>query len=87
MDSIRIEPGYAAAQAFRLGMWVGAVVGLAVIGLLYWTGTVGVVLAGYSLLLLFPVYLVFVAVALSRWLGYDRDVTSLRPVRPPDGSK
>lgn len=87
MDSIRIEPGQAAAQAFRLGMYVGALAGLVVIGLLYWSGQVGPVLAGYSLLLLFPVYLVFVAVVLSRWLGYDRDVTSLRPVRRTDGSK
>jgi hypothetical protein len=87
VDSIRVEPGYAAAQTFRLGMWVGAVVGLVVIGLLYWTGAISVALAGYSLLLLFPVYLVFVAVALSRWLGYDRDVTSLRPVRRSDGPR
>lgn len=87
MDSFRFKPGQAAAQAFRLGMYVGGIAGLAVVGLLYWAGSIDLVLAGYALLLLFPVYLVFVAVVLSRWLGYDQDVTSLRPVRRPDGPK
>jgi hypothetical protein len=64
-------------------MWVGAVVGLAVVGLLYWLGSLGPVMAGYTLLVLFPVYLVFVAVLLSRWLGYDKDATALRPVTRP----
>ena len=35
---------------------------------------------GYVLVLLFPVYLLVVAVALSVWLGYDKDATDLRPV-------
>jgi hypothetical protein len=80
VDTLRLEPGPAAAQAFRLGVYVGAVVGLAVLGLLYWTGSIGLAMTGYALFVLFPIYLVFVAVLLSRWLGYDRDVTSLRPV-------
>jgi hypothetical protein len=61
-------------------MYLGAFVGLAVIGLLYWAGSLGVVMAGYALLLLFPVYLVFVAAVLSRWLGYQKGTESLRPV-------
>ncbi|MFB6168415.1 MAG: hypothetical protein ABEJ43_06160 [Haloferacaceae archaeon] len=84
MDTIRFEPGPAAAQAFRLGIYVGGVAGLAVIGLLYWTGSIGLAMTGYALLVLFPVYLILVAVVLSRWLGYDRDVTSLRPVTRAD---
>jgi hypothetical protein len=77
---IRVSPGAAAAAAFRLGMFAGAVGGLGVLGLLYWTGALSPSLAGYSLLLLFPIYLVFVAVVLSVWLGYSKDATALRPV-------
>lgn len=87
MDEIRRRPGQAAAQAFRLGMWIGAVVGLAGLGLLYWAGALTPVVAGYSLVLLFPVYLVLVAAVLSRWLGYQQDATSLRPVYRNRSSK
>lgn len=80
MVAIRRRPGPAAAHAFRLGVVAGAVVGLAGIGLLYWAGSLAPIHAGYVLVCLFPVYLVLVAVVLSRWLGYDKDVTSLRPV-------
>ncbi len=80
MNAARKQPGPVAAQAFRLGMYLGAFVGLAVIGLLYWVGSLGAAMAGYALFLLFPVYLVVVAAALSRWLGYDRGVESLQPV-------
>jgi hypothetical protein len=38
-------------------------------------------------LVLFPVYLVFVASVLSVWLGYDKDTTSLRPVYRKDGGR
>jgi len=54
--------------------------GVAAIGLLYWTGAATFALALYALLLLFPVYLVGAATALSVWLGYDTDTTDLRPV-------
>jgi hypothetical protein len=82
-----ISPGPAAADAFRLGMILGGVVGLAGIGLLYWVGTVTPLLAVYVLLAIFPVYLVAVAVALSLWLGYDKDATALRPVYRPKNPK
>jgi hypothetical protein len=38
------------------------------------------IVVGYGLVALYPVYLVVVAVVLSRWLGYDKDATALRPV-------
>ncbi|GGN94668.1 MULTISPECIES: hypothetical protein [Haloarcula] len=80
MSAIRTRPGPAAAYAFRLGIVAGAVVGLTAVALLYRLGAITPVIAGYTLLVLFPVYLVFVASALSIWLGYDKDATSLRPV-------
>ncbi|MFA1611728.1 hypothetical protein [Halobellus rubicundus] len=81
MNPSRPDPGPDAARAFRLGIIAGAIVGLAFIGLLYWTGTLTLLLFAYTLTLLFPVYLVLVAVVLSVWLGYDRDATALRPVK------
>jgi len=87
MDAITVEPGPDAARAFRLGMLIGALLGLLALGGLYWTEVVAPVVAGYALVALFPVYLVFVAVVLSRWLGYDRDATSLRPVYRQRNSK
>jgi hypothetical protein len=80
MTTIRTKPGPAAAYAFRLGIIASAIVGLVAIGVLYWVGVVEPVVAGFVLMMLFPVYLVFAAVVLSRWLGYDKDHTALRPV-------
>ncbi|EMA27779.1 hypothetical protein [Haloarcula japonica] len=80
MDTITLSPGPAAAQAFRLGIIASAVCGLAGIATLYWLGVLTPVFAGYVLVLLFPVYLVFAATALSVWLGYNKDATALRPV-------
>lgn len=80
MQSIRTKPGPAAAYAFRLGTIAGALAGLATIGALYWFGVLTLSLAGYTVVLLFPVYLVFVASVLSVWLGYAQDAATLRPV-------
>ncbi|RLM53873.1 hypothetical protein DVK02_10610 [Halobellus sp. Atlit-31R] len=80
MTTSRPAPGPDAARAFRLGIVAGALVGLAIAGLLYWTGSLTLFAFGYVLALLFPVYLVLVAIALSVWLGYDKDATALRPV-------
>lgn len=80
MGAITIRPGPDAQRAFRLGMVTGALLGLVALGALFWSGAIAPIVAGYSLVLLFPVYLVFVAVVLSQWLGYDKDATSLRPV-------
>lgn len=80
MAPTSVSPGPAAAAAFRSGMVAGGMLGLVGLGLLYWTGVVTPIVVGYSLFALYPVYLVVVAVVLSRWLGYDKDVTALRPV-------
>jgi hypothetical protein len=69
-----------AADAFRLGMLTGAVVGLCVIGVAYWVGELTLLQTAAAVVLCFPVYLVFVASLLSVWLGYDKDATALRPV-------
>jgi len=83
MGATSASPGPAAAYAFRLGIVAAAIVGLAGIGLLYWSGSIAPVVVGYVLVALFPVYLLFAAAVLSRWLGYDKDVTALRPVYKP----
>lgn len=80
MRAIRTSPGPAAAYAFRLGIAAGSAVGLAVLGLLYWYELLTTFVLGYVLVIVFPLYLVLVAVALSVWLGYDKDSTALRPV-------
>jgi hypothetical protein len=73
-------PGPAARSAFRLGMLTAIVVGLATVGACYLWGVLTTTTALYTLFALFPVYLVLVASVLSVWLGYDKDVTDLRPV-------
>ena len=80
MNDERPPPGPDAARAYRLGMAAGAVVGLVVAGALYWTGALTPLTLGYVMVALFPVYLIAVAVVLSVWLGYDKDITALRPV-------
>lgn len=87
MARYSVSPGPVAAHAFRLGMIAAGVVGLVAIGLSYWLGQLTLPLAGYAVLVLFPVYLVLVASVLSVWLGYDKDVTSLRPVYREDGRR
>ncbi|WP_049985998.1 hypothetical protein [Halobellus rufus] len=80
MTPYRPRPGPDAARAFRLGIAAGGLIGLTFAAALYWFGTMNVFAFGYIFLLVFPVYLVLVATALSVWLGYDQDATSLRPV-------
>ncbi|WP_310896998.1 hypothetical protein [Haloarcula terrestris] len=80
MDTIHLSPGPAAAHAYRLGIIASAVAGLTGIVTLYWLGVLEPIFAGYALVLLFPVYMVFAATVLSVWLGYNKDPTSLRPV-------
>jgi hypothetical protein len=81
MATLSRAPGPAARSAFRFGLLAAAVVGLAVLGALYWQGVLGPTTGLYVLLALFPIYLVIAASALSVWLGYDKDATDLRPVR------
>ena len=80
MSDLKIRPGANAQSAFRLGVLAAAVAALAVVASLYTAGVLSVVGVAYTLLLLFPVYLVVVASALSVWLGYGKDATFLRPV-------
>jgi hypothetical protein len=81
MDSFyRPSPGPNAALAFRTGIITAVLLGLAAIGLAYWLGAIELLFAMYALVCLFPVYLVLAATVLSVWLGYDKDITSLRPV-------
>lgn len=80
MTPVRTAPGPDADYAFRLGVIAGAILGFAVLGLSFWGGVVGPIGLGYLLLAVFPVYMVFVTVLLSVWLGYDKDETALRPV-------
>jgi len=74
------HPGPDANVAFRLGMVAAAVVGLALLGFVYWANLLDVLLLGYAALALFPIYLVFAATLLSVWLGYDKGPADLRPV-------
>jgi len=78
-DSV-ISPGPVSDQAFNHGLKAAAIIGLMTIAGLYWFGYINLLLAGYGLLLLFPVYLVLAAAVLSVWLGYDKDATDLRRV-------
>ena len=80
MSPLRVAPGPNADGAFQLGMTAAAVVALAGLGFCYWFGLLTLSLVGVAVFLLFPVYLVFVASALSVWLGFDGASTPLRPV-------
>jgi hypothetical protein len=75
------DPGPAASQAFTYGIRVAVAVALGGVGLLYLTDRVSLAFAGFLLVVIFPVYLLVVASALSRWLGLGKDVRDLRPVR------
>lgn len=80
MAAANEPPGPDAHLAFRLGILSAAVAGLAVLAFAYWFGTLTLLHAGYTLVVLFPVYLVFVASVLSVWLGFATDASDLRPV-------
>jgi hypothetical protein len=62
-------------------MAAAAIIGLVGGGALHWAGLLPPALLGFTLVLSFPMYLVFAASALSVWLGFDKDATDLRPVR------
>jgi hypothetical protein len=61
-------------------MWAAAAAALAGVGFCYWLDLLTLPLVGFTLLVLFPVYLVFVASILGSWLGYGKDASDLRPV-------
>lgn len=80
MASLRSEPGPTANQAFRLGIATAIVVALCGLAVLYSLGAVTLVALVFGVVVGLPVYLLFVASALSVWLGFGKDVTDLRPV-------
>jgi|GEM_PF-570842 len=80
MTTLKVVPGANAHHAFRLGIVAAAIVGLVGVGALYWAGILTPTLVGFTLVLCFPVYLVFAASVLSVWLGFDKDATDLKPV-------
>lgn len=80
MGTSRKSPGPAARHAFRIGVRVAAIGGLAVIGALYWLDVLTLLLVGFTLVVIFPVYMLVVASVLSKWLGFDKDMSDLRPV-------
>ncbi|WP_280535856.1 hypothetical protein [Halopenitus sp. POP-27] len=87
MERVKTTPGPDAAHAFRLGLIAAALLGVVAMAGLYAAGEASLLLVGFLLVACFPVYLVFVASALSVWLGYDKDVTDLRPVHRERGRR
>ncbi len=80
MDGLKTKPGPDATRAFRFGMMAAVVAGLCAVALVYQYGAVSLYVLAYTVLILAPIYLVLVASVLSVWLGFDKDVTDLRPV-------
>lgn len=79
------SPGPIADHAFELGFRVSALFGVLGSGILFWFGPLSVTNGMHvSLtLLLFPVYLLSVAVLLGLWLGYETDGRNLERVSEP----
>ena len=76
------SPGPIAERTFESGFQIAILVGLAGVGLLYWTGVLSAT-NGVDILVtlvLFPVYLVFVAMVLGVWLGFATDEHDLQRV-------
>lgn len=88
MTAPSVTPGPDAHRTFRLGLAASAVLAVLAVGALVWSGTVSLEVAAFALLVGFPIYLLYVASALSVWLGFDKDATDLRPVhRDSDGTR
>ena len=75
-------PGPIAARTFELGFKVALIGGLGILGAGHWFGIVSLSerVTLVIVLLLFPVYLVFVSMVLSVWLGYAADEHDLQAV-------
>ncbi len=80
MATPKKSPGPAARRAFRTGVWTAAAGGLAVVGGLYWIGALASYAAVFVVVVLFPVYMLVVASALSKWLGLGKGPADLRRV-------
>lgn len=78
--TLKRRPGPLADQAFRLGVIAASLLGLAALGTLHWLVGLSPAAVALALLVGAPVYLIFVAVVLSGWLGFGKDASDLRPV-------
>ena len=75
------SPGPIAEDTFDVGFRIAVIGGLVGVGLLYLFGPLSLTPTHVLFtLLLFPVYLVFVALVMGVWLGYETDRTDLTPV-------
>lgn len=80
------RPGPIADHVFETGFKLAAIGGVGALVFLHLAGVLSLfnVVNFVIATLLFPVYLVFVAILLSHWLGYDTDERDLRTVSEAD---
>lgn len=85
MADDRHYPGPIADHVFDNGLRVGALLGVLGSAILFWFGPLSLTNGMHvSLtLLLYPIYLLFVAVILGLWLGYETDGRNLERVSEP----
>lgn len=84
MVKIKKPPGPIADQTFRMGSFVAAVVGLVAVGFLYWAELLSFHQSAFALLAVYPIYLVFAAGAVGRWVGYGADMRNLKRAEPEE---
>jgi hypothetical protein len=77
-----MSPGPIADRTFDTGFRTAAILGVVVTAGLFWLGVLSVTNGIHvaSVLLFFPVYLLFAAIVLGVWLGYETDETDLERV-------
>lgn len=75
-----VSPGPIADRTFDLGWKVATGGGFVCVAVFFWTGSLSIYDPFHVVvtLLLFPIYLVSVAILLGIWLGYDTDETDLQ---------
>ena len=80
MSTPGTSPGPIADRVFESGFRLATIGGLAGVVCLHWIGALSLFdpVTLVLTLLLFPVYLVAVAILLGAWLGYDTDAAHLR---------
>jgi len=80
-----MSPGPIADRVFDTGFRIAVILGAVGSAGLFWFGVLSVTNGVHvaSVLLLYPVYLLFAAVALGIWLGYETDETDLERVTEP----
>lgn len=80
MSRCRATPGPIADRTFDAGFKAAAAGGVAALTCGYLAGLLTLSGALFALVFLYPTYLVFVAILLARWLGYDTDRSNLTSV-------